>query len=140
MFPNKKGKGFFLLPFYFWNLFLKENSVIFFRFFYFVFQRGIFFWFWNFIIYLVFFVVQRNAENFRVVDKLRKFFGIEGCANDGGLRFVNRDDCYFYAASGEYKKGEHAGEILRIIDSKKVRDAAPYCERLFVEIKKNVSK
>jgi hypothetical protein len=40
----------------------------------------------------------------------------------------------------EYKKGEHAGEILRIIDSKKVRDAAPHCERLFIEIKKNVFK
>lgn len=35
----------------------------------------------------------------------------------------------------EYKKGEHAGEILRIIDSQKVCKAAPHCERLFVTIR-----
>jgi len=34
----------------------------------------------------------------------------------------------------EYKKGEHTGEILRIIDSNKVRSAAPHCERLFAVI------
>ena len=34
----------------------------------------------------------------------------------------------------EYKKGEHAGEILRLIDSSKVRKSAPHCERLFETI------
>lgn len=38
----------------------------------------------------------------------------------------------------EYKKGEHAGEILRIIDSNKVRAAAPHCERLFAAITKAI--
>lgn len=34
----------------------------------------------------------------------------------------------------EYKKGEHAGEILRLIDSNKVQEAAPHCEKLFAAI------
>jgi hypothetical protein len=43
----------------------------------------------------------------------------------------------------DYKKGEHAGEILRIIDSKKVREAAPHCEKLFttvIEVLRQVKK
>jgi len=40
----------------------------------------------------------------------------------------------------EYKKGEHAGELLRIIDSSKVRKAAPHCERLFETIAKEIGK
>jgi hypothetical protein len=38
----------------------------------------------------------------------------------------------------EYEKGEHAGEILRVIDSKKICAAAPHCEKLFEEIRKAV--
>ena len=34
----------------------------------------------------------------------------------------------------DYKKGEHAGEILRLIDSNKVRAAAPHCNELFEAI------
>lgn len=41
-------------------------------------------------------------------------------------------------SKAEYKKGEHAGEILRIIDSNKVRAAAPHCERLFAVIAENI--
>lgn len=37
-------------------------------------------------------------------------------------------------AKKEYKKGEHAGEILRIIDSKKVRADARHCRKLFEAI------
>ena len=40
----------------------------------------------------------------------------------------------------EYKKGEHAGEILRIIDSNKVREAAPHCNKLFEAISEETSK
>ncbi|HSK71116.1 MAG TPA: DUF4276 family protein [Pyrinomonadaceae bacterium] len=36
----------------------------------------------------------------------------------------------------EYGKGLHSGEILQRIDSKKVREAAPHCERLFITISK----
>lgn len=37
-----------------------------------------------------------------------------------------------------YKKGEHAGEILKMIDSNKVRKAAPHCERLFEAISEKI--
>ena len=37
-----------------------------------------------------------------------------------------------------YKKGEHAGEILQMIDSNKVRKAAPHCEKLFKTISEKV--
>ncbi|MCW5959560.1 MAG: DUF4276 family protein [Pyrinomonadaceae bacterium] len=40
---------------------------------------------------------------------------------------------------GKYGKGAHSGEILRIIDSGKVRKSAPHCERLFETIS-NVDK
>lgn len=40
----------------------------------------------------------------------------------------------------EYKKGEHAGEILRIIDSNKVRQSAPHCDGLFATIAGKFSK
>jgi len=39
-----------------------------------------------------------------------------------------------------YEKGEHAGEILRKIDSDKVRKSAPHCERLFKVIKEEIEK
>ncbi len=40
----------------------------------------------------------------------------------------------------EYKKGEHVGEILRKLDSNKVRKAAPHCERLFKTLKEEIEK
>lgn len=43
-------------------------------------------------------------------------------------------------SKAEYKKGEHAGEILRIIDSNKVRAAAPHCDALFKAIAGNAVK
>jgi predicted ATPase len=55
---------------------------------------------------------------------------------DSGLKNAVR-----LTSKKEYKKGEHAGEILRIIDSKKVRAAAPHCEKLFDSIsEKSVNK
>lgn len=46
-----------------------------------------------------------------------------------GLKNATRD-----TSKKEYDKGSHAGEILRIIDSNKVCQAAPHCERLFTTI------
>lgn len=52
-----------------------------------------------------------------------------------GLKNATRE-----TSKKEYEKGKHAGEILRIIDSGKVRKAAPHCKRLFEEIKKEIEK
>ncbi len=49
---------------------------------------------------------------------------------ESGLKAAARN-----TSKKDYKKGEHAGEILRKIDSVKVRAAAPHCERLFKIIK-----
>jgi hypothetical protein len=52
-----------------------------------------------------------------------------------GLKNATRE-----TSKKEYKKGEHAGEILRLIDSDKVRKAALHCEKLFKEIKEEIEK
>lgn len=39
-----------------------------------------------------------------------------------------------------YEKGTHSGEILQKIDSRKVRRAAPHCQRLFDSISKNAGE
>lgn len=68
------------------------------------------------------------GQNFKVkslpqnpdVEKIRKkdiFNGLKNATKD--------------TSKGEYKKGSDSGEILRRIDSQKVRDSAPHCERLF---------
>ncbi|MBS1794777.1 MAG: DUF4276 family protein [Acidobacteria bacterium] len=43
-------------------------------------------------------------------------------------------------AKKEYGKGAHSGEILRQIDSAKVRRAAPHCEKLFEAIEKKAGE
>lgn len=54
-------------------------------------------------------------------------------AVETGLKNATRE-----TSKKEYDKGSHAGEILRVIDSNKVRAAAAHCEKLFAEIKKAV--
>ena len=70
------------------------------------------------------------------VNSLPKNTNVEKIAKsdvENGLKAAVRN-----TSKKEYKKGEHAGEILRIIDSNKVRQAAPHCEKLFTTIKEAI--
>ncbi len=84
-------------------------------------------------------------------EKLAKFYGKEFNINalpktenvekiakrdvESGLENATRG-----TSKKEYDKGRHAGEILRIINSNKVREAAPHCKRLFETIAKEIEK
>ena len=72
------------------------------------------------------------GKGFRI-NSLPKNKNVEAIAKsdvETGLKNATRG-----TSKGEYDKGSHAGEILRIIDSDKVCKAASHCDKLFEDIR-----
>jgi hypothetical protein len=95
---NKEARRINLLPLLFC---LPKNLIVFFGFFSFLFDFSHFFWFHIFLFAacLSVAVVKRDAEDFRVVDKIGEFFRVKGGADDGGLLFIYCYDGDFNALS-----------------------------------------
>jgi hypothetical protein len=85
------------------------------------------------------------------VDALKNFYGTEfkesAIPKNKNVEIIAKETVEKSLATAtvktqkaEYHKIEHGTKILEIIDSKKVRKAAPHCERLFNIIKEKIEK
>ncbi|WP_414542976.1 DUF4276 family protein [Nostoc sp. CCY0012] len=43
-------------------------------------------------------------------------------------------------SKGEYQKIKHASKLLELLDVAKVRQASPYCDRLFITLSDKITK